>query len=185
MMNRSEVFPGGPTWTMLDAPITRLHSGEVFCFGTNEGGFHGAGSAGQAMRGDARNTWRTDPAFKAAMDAPVGDPARVGLWAVYGQAEGPMLGQAGKSYGIVTIVRPGQRRSTPLSDIGQSLTDLCRFANRRPGLTFLITPLGEGYSGYTRREMGEVWDHVSQHLGGLPANLKFVRVGEDSGASQT
>jgi hypothetical protein len=36
---------------------------EVLVFGSNRSGFHGAGSAGLAFRGDSRNTWRSDPFF--------------------------------------------------------------------------------------------------------------------------
>lgn len=116
-----EVFPGGPRWLVLDAPITTLAPEQVFVFGSNASGFHGAGSAGQAMRGDACNTWRHDPAFLRAMKSPVGSAGRVGLWAVYGVARGPMLGTSGKSYAVQTVTDTGKKRSLPLADIHAQL----------------------------------------------------------------
>jgi len=178
-----EVYPGGPRWALLDRLITTLDEDEVFVFGANKNGFHGAGSAGQAMRGDARNTWRDDPAFLAAKAAPQGDPARVGVWAVYGQASGPMLGHSGKSYGVVTIRRPGEKRSMPLPAILEQLEKLCAFARSRPHLRFLVTALGEQYSGYTREEIGDLWRQADLQAP-LPGNLVFLRLGKDD-ASQT
>jgi hypothetical protein len=39
--------------------FTSLKPNEVFVFGSNSTGFHGA--AGLACWGDSRNTWRNDP----------------------------------------------------------------------------------------------------------------------------
>lgn len=163
-------------WETYASGIQSLAEHEVFVFGSNATGFHGAGSAGQAMRGDARNTWRTDAAFLAAKDAPAHSPLRVGHWAVFGQARGPMQGHSGKSYAVQTIVRPGQRRSLPLGEIRSQLVTLLDFVRRRPHLTFLVTPLGEGSAGYTRAEMEATWEAA---LGGqpLPTNMRFIQIG--------
>jgi hypothetical protein len=50
---------------ILDAPVASLEADEVFVFGSNRDGFHGAGSAGLACRGDASNSWRSDERFRA------------------------------------------------------------------------------------------------------------------------
>ena len=154
--------------------VTTLKDDEVFVFGSNSTGFHGAGAAGLACRGDAANTWRTDAWFKRAMQSPVGSPDRIGKWAVYGVAQGFQEGREGKSYAVKTIERPGQRRSTTRKDIFLQLKyGLWKFAEEHPEWTFLVTPLGEGYSGYTPQEMDEVWEELIRKYG-QPANIKFV-----------
>ena len=128
----------------------------VFIFGSNLGGFHGAGSAGLAMRGEAKNTWRTDQRFLRAMKAPKGtkgDDDRKGLRAVYGVAEGLQRGTEGLGYGVPTVVRPGAKRSIPLEKIGESLKKLWLCAAEHPEYDFTYTPLGCGYAGYTPEEM--------------------------------
>ncbi len=134
-------------------PITSLAPNEVFTFGSNRSGFHGAGAAGFACRGTALNTWRTDPWFQTARRSPVGSPARVGKWAVFGVARGFQVGREGMSYAIETIREAGLKRSTPLSEIQEQFVELFRFANTRSDLTFLLTPVGVGLSGWTAPEM--------------------------------
>lgn len=162
-----------------DTLVSELKENEVFVFGSNATGFHGAGSAGLACRGDNRNTWRTDPWFLKAMKAPVGSPDRIGKWAVYGVARGPQRGTQGKSYAIQTITRPGQLRTTPRSEIQEQILKLYEFTRSRPHLTFLITPIGEGYAGYTKAEMDEVWSQC----GTPPSNCRFI--GRKAGKSAT
>jgi hypothetical protein len=108
--------------------IKALGENQVFVFGSNSAGFHGAGSAGLACRGESKNTWRTDPWFLNAMKSPRGSHARVGKWATYGEARGFQCGTDGKSYAIITIVRPGQRRSYPLEKIQEQIKELFEFA---------------------------------------------------------
>lgn len=133
--------------------ITSLAPTEVFIFGSNSTGFHGAGGAGLACRGEARNTWRTDPWFLKAMASPVGSPDRVGLWAVYGVARGWQKGREGMSYAVMTVTRPGARRSVPLAEITTQLRDLVAFAILHPYWRFLMTPIGAGLAGYSGAEM--------------------------------
>ena len=103
------LWPGAPVMAqLLHAPTTTLAPNEIFVFGSNRDGFHGAGGAGLACRGDAANTWRRDDWFKRAMVAPPGDPARVGRWAVFGVARGFQVGRSGRSYAVQTIERPGR-----------------------------------------------------------------------------
>jgi hypothetical protein len=176
-MSRIEsLWPGSPVHVeILDAPVTDLGRDEVFVFGSNATGFHGAGSAGQACRGEAANTWRRDAWFQRARAAQPGADARVGTWAVFGVARGYQEGRSGSSYAIQTIERPGARRSTTRRVIYRQLMDLVAYAAGHPERTFIVTPLGEGYSGYTREEMGVVWRELhGRH--GIPSNLRFVRV---------
>jgi hypothetical protein len=153
--------------------ITDIGADDVFVFGSNAAGFHGAGSAGQACRGDARNTWRQDAWFLRAMKAPPGSPDRVGRWAVFGVARGWQRATCGMSYAVQTIVRPGQRRSVSRRDIYHQLVELWAFARERPQWKFLLTPVGQGYSGWTPEEMAQVWDYLLQQHG-LPDNCVFT-----------
>ncbi len=151
--------------------ITQLADHEVFLFGANRGGFHGAGAAGYAMRGTAANTWRTDEAFLRAMRAPEGHIDRIGRWAVYGVGRGWQRGHYGMSYAIQTIERAGWKRSTPLADIEDQLVELWGFARTHLGWTFLMTPVGAGLSGYTPAEMAAVLGRAAKRGGGLPGNV--------------
>lgn len=150
--------------------ITSLAPNEVFVFGSNSTGFHGAGAAGYACRGTARNTWRDDPWFTAARLSPVGSPQRIGRWAIYGVARGFQRGREGASYAIETIRKPGALRSVPLSEIEEQLVELCRYAEAHPELRFLMTAIGANFAGYTGMEMQACLD-AALRRGGCPANL--------------
>jgi hypothetical protein len=145
----------------------------ILVFGSNAQGFHGAGGAGLACRGDAANNWRNDAWFLAAMKAPPGSAARIGKRAIFGKARGFQRGKDGASYAIQTIERPGQRRSTSRREIYYQLVELVSFARSHPEYIFDITPLGEGYAGYTAAEMHEVW-HYLQTRHGIPDNCCFT-----------
>lgn len=145
--------------------ITQLAPHEVFVFGSNAQGFHGAGAAGYACRGDARNNWRQDAWFLKAMDSSPNSPHRIGKWAVYGIARGFQHGREGASYAVQTIERPGLKRSTTRREIYSQLLDLWTFARISTHLSFLLTPLGESYSGWTHEEMAEVWRFLEEKHG--------------------
>jgi hypothetical protein len=151
--------------------IKQLNVDEVFVFGSNATGFHGAGSAGLACRGTSANTWRTDNWFLAAMKSPVGSIQRIGKWAVYGVAQGHQVGSTGESYAICTIVKPGQKRSFPLNAIESQFAKMFEFATKNPQKTLLMTPVGCGYAGYTEKEMLDCWNAAIKKFGTLPANI--------------
>ena len=161
---------------VLDAPVRSLEANEVFVFGSNRDGFHGAGSAGLACRGDASTDWRSDQDFCALKYTRPGDPARVGPWAIYGVARGHQIGREGQSFAVQTIEKPGQRRSTPLRVIYHQLVKLVAVARANPELRFTITNLGEGFSGYRWAEMAVVWRELDARCGGLPESFRFVRL---------
>lgn len=148
---------------------------QVFVFGSNSTGFHGAGAAGLACRGDAKNTWRTDKWFLAAMKSPPNSKLRIGKWAVYGQPRGFQRGKEGRSYAIQTIVKPGLKRSTSLEEIRNQLINLCSFARVYSSLEFLISAIGEGYAGYTKEEMDSVWNSLD-----IPPNFTFLERRKDN-----
>ena len=165
--------------------ITTLTPNQVFVFGSNASGFSGAGSAGLACRGDARNNWREDPWFLAAMRAAPGSPDRVGKWAVYGVARGWQQGREGMSYAIQTIEKPGWRRSTPLKVIEDQIVELLRFCAEHPEWQFLGTPIGCGYSGYSASEMEWCWSNALWRGGGCPTNLVLPEYATEPDASTT
>jgi hypothetical protein len=184
VLYRTPLWPGSRVLAeVLRHPITTLASGEVFVFGSNRGGFHGAGSAGLASRGDAGLDWRSDRRFRAMMAAPIGSPERVGEWAVFGVARGHQVGLHGQSYAIETIERPGRqyRRGTPLGVIAGQLRELVEFGRSRPDLRFVVTPLGEGFSGYSQPEMAALWRQLDRSGCRIPESFRFVRLaGRDS-----
>ena len=113
--------------------------------------------------------------FLKAMNARPGSPDRIGKWAVFGVARGFQQGREGMSYAIETIVRPGIKRSTPLSLIQKQLVDLLAFAQNHLDLNFLMTAVGTKMAGYTDNEMAACWKaacaiHVEKH-GTMPKNL--------------
>lgn len=58
--------------------INHLEANEIFVFGSNAEGFHGAGSAGMACRGEGKNTWRDDEWFREALKTPLDSSERIG-----------------------------------------------------------------------------------------------------------
>ena len=146
---------------------------DVFVFGSNASGFHGAGSAGEAFRGDSRNNWRQDATFLAAIGAPAGAEEKVGMRAIFGQSRGLQKGREGYGYGICTVTKAGRRRSITRKEIASQLRDLFRFAKSHPELMFNMTAVGCGYAGYSRWEMQEIIDWLIA-TEGQPANLNNI-----------
>lgn len=138
----------------------------VFVFGTNLAGFHGAGSAGYAMFGVRGNVWRTMLIPGTTLSLSSASNGTKGLRAVKGQAQGLMVGSIGLGYGIATIRRPGQRRSVSQGFILEQLRVLSAFARQHPELTFHLSAIGTGYSGFTVAEM----DRLHQ-LAHYPSNI--------------
>lgn len=147
--------------------IVSLEENEVFVFGSNATGFHGAGASGFACRNDARNTWRQDNWFLDALNSPQGSTKRIGKWAVVGVSRGLQAGNLGLSYAIETIKRPGLKRSTPLSNILDQIRELSLFAKEREDLTFLVTKIGSKLAGYTEEEIRDLFIQVTD----LPKNV--------------
>jgi hypothetical protein len=178
--HRQPLWPGSHILVdVVDRYVLTLRSNEVFVFGSNRAGFHGAGGAGIACRGDADcRTWRADQRFTAMRRARPGSDACRGRWAVFGVG----------SYAIETIERPGRqyRRGTPLRAIYAQMRQLVAFANQRADLDFVVTPIGEGLSGYTRAEMALLWRTLHERVGGgIPLSFRFVRLARSSDHSLT
>ena len=150
--------------------ITTLASNEVFVFGSNESGFHGAGAAGFAFSGTCANDWRTCPKKQAAIKAPSGHPNRIGLWAIWGVAEGFQVGTLGRSYAIRTVRRPGGTL-VPIPEVENQFFQLWNYAMEHPELVFLLTEVGAGLAGHRREDLRALVDRVIEQKG-LPVNIK-------------
>jgi hypothetical protein len=131
--------------------ITDLDNDEVWVFGSNTLGFHGCGSAGYASFGVFGNRWRE---FDYA-NKPDGWK---GKWNVKGVSEGLQEGEEGKSYAIITVTKPGAKRSISKKQIKQSVIKFYRFAESNPNLKFYVAQsVTPGYNGYSVEEMMDIW----------------------------
>lgn len=153
--------------------VTELKHNEVFVFGSNLSGFHGAGSAGFAMRGETKNNWRQDESFCDIVYKRTSH--RKGRWAVFGIGRGFQRGKEGLSYAIPTVERPGHQGCITEATILTDIIHLCRFARRNPELTFLVVQLGAtrnegGYSYFGIKAIRTLWGIVNA-TDGLPDNI--------------
>ena len=143
--------------------ITQLKPNQVFVFGSNLQGFHGAGAAGYASFGEHGNVWRKHNYAQK----PSGWK---GEWNQKGVASGPQEGTHGKSYAIPTVTRPGAKRSIPLTDIRNSVKNLMAYAASMPHLEFLVVYTGNSHNlnGYTAQEMASTFAFPD-----IPQNILF------------
>lgn len=158
--------------------IDKLDKYEIFVFGANNSGFHGAGSAGYAFKGNAANNWRQDEdcfvAIKSVKEN--GDKElRKGKWAIWGKARGLMEGREGKSYAIVTTEKAGNQGNVTLQSIKSELLKLVDIASRHPKYKFLMSPFGlsrafGGYSWFTLPQMQKIFKEIDKEVG-FPDNV--------------
>jgi hypothetical protein len=147
--------------------ITRLEPNQVFVFGSNLTGFHGAGSAGFASFGVAGNKWRY---FKYD-EKPFGWK---GNWNIKGRGEGLQEGVRGKSYALPTVTKAGAKKSFTLKQIRESIAKLYRCAREHPELEFLIAYTGSGgklLNGYTLEDMAFCFADFPD----IPENVVFEK----------
>lgn len=153
--------------------ISELSEDEVFVFGSNLSGFHGAGSAGYAMRGTTQNTWRSDKQFLDKLSGR--DPDKRGRWAVFGVGRGYQVGACGRSYAVPTVERPGKPGCVDRRYLLHELVHLCQFARKHPELKFLVVKLGAtrsegGYSYFGIAYVRALWALIHKKIG-LPDNI--------------
>lgn len=150
--------------------ITDLTPNQVFVFGSNTDGFHGAGSAGYATFGDFKTSWR-DTNYAAQ---PSGTK---GKWNQKGVGEGLQQGTEGRSYAIPTVdaaalkAGAGKRSRTP-EQITESIRKFYAQAAGDPQTEYLVAMKTElGMSGYTGDEMARMFADA----GTPPPNVVFDR----------
>jgi len=144
--------------------ITKLKPNQVFIFGSNLSGFHGAGAAGYASFGVAGNQWRK---FNYA-DKPKGWK---GKWNVKGVGEGFQEGTEGKSYALPTVLNAGNMQSLTKEQIQDNIKKLYKFAEENPSWEFIIAYCDDGnilLNGYTIDDMVEMFCYHD-----IPKNVVF------------
>lgn len=143
--------------------ITKLKDNEVFVFGSNLQGFHGAGSAGYASFNKKGNIWRTENYDKK----PNGWK---GCWNVKGVGEGFQEGTKGKSYALPTVTRAGMKRSRTIQEISDSVKKLYDFATENPQYNFYLAYMDDGknLNGYTSSEFFQAFKDKK-----IPENILF------------
>jgi hypothetical protein len=157
--------------------ITKLKENEVFVFGANADGFHGAGAAGDAF--GVIGNWYENGDFLRSKKELVRKQNRIsydetkliGKWAILGQV-GLMVGKEGKSYGIVTTQKPGIQGYVNLNYLKEEITKLFYVANAHPNYNFICTNFGlkrpKGLSWFDATEIHALW----QEVGPAPTNIK-------------
>lgn len=144
--------------------ITELEENEVFVFGSNLDGFHGAGSAGFASFNVGGNRWRE---FKYN-EKPRG---WLGFWNKKGQGEGPQKGSHGKSYALPTVKQITGDRMRSFEEIVGSIKKLYGFAVTRPHLNFLIAQdAKDGLNGHPWEDMAKMFASLP-----IPENIFFFQ----------
>ena len=142
--------------------IESLEENQVFVFGSNRQGFHGAGAAGFASFGIPGNSWR-----KFNYDKwPDG---MKGMWNVKGVAEGYQEGEKGRSYAIPTVEKPGKRLSINRNGVIEGIVRMYQFARENPDLEFLVAyDNSPNLNGYSPAEMAELFA-----VEPIPENIVF------------
>lgn len=121
--------------------ITQLADDEVFVFGCNLQGFHGAGAAGYASFGVHGNSWRR-------FGYECWPNGHICKWNVKGKI-GPQRGHEGKSYALPTIKTSGLKRSLRIDF--KPLYECCR---RNPTWKFYYAQEGKvGLNGWKPEEI--------------------------------
>lgn len=131
--------------------IIKLEENEVFVFGSNLSGFHGAGAAGFASFNEFGNLWRTHDYDKR----PNGWK---GCWNIKGIGEGFQEGMIGKSYALPTVTKAGAKKSMLLTEISTKIDRLCNFVNEHPQYIYYIAQTAnKGLNGYAPIELSHIW----------------------------
>lgn len=146
--------------------VTTLKPNEVFVFGANCQGFHGAGAAGFASFGVSGNRWRE---FGYDME-PKGWK---GKWNIKGQSEGLQEGTEGRSYALPTVWRAGDKRSLTQEEIIGHIRKMYTCAREHPEWNFLVA--GSSASGrvplcgYSNEELCKMYRDAEA----IPDNVIF------------
>lgn len=144
--------------------IFRLSENQVFVFGSNEQGFHGAGAAGFASFGVTGNVWRN---FDYA-----GKPKGwKGKWNEKGISEGLQFGTEGRSYALPTVSFSGCRKSYSGDKICEKIMKFYEFARGHMEYDFLVAYMANNsnLNGYNSQDMASFFS------GDIPENVIFEK----------
>lgn len=90
----------------------------------------------------------------------------------WGAWPGVGVGRTGQAYAIPT--KDAQLKSLPLSKIKNNIHNFLIYAYTHKELTFLVTPIGTGFAGYTRKQIGNLFT-VHSDLLKLTPNVVFTK----------
>jgi hypothetical protein len=131
--------------------ITTLKDDEVFVFGSNTFGFHGAGAAGYATFNEMGNVWRKYEYDKKP------DGWR-GCWTVKGIGEGFQEGRIGKSYAIPTVTKAGAKKSLSIAAIIAHILKFHTFYEENPQYKYYVAQTAQtGLNGWDSAELMIPW----------------------------
>jgi hypothetical protein len=149
--------------------ITKLDPYDIFVFGSNKNGFHGAGSAGWAMLGVYGNRWRKVNVPGTNMKLNEVPDGTKGFAAVKGKAHGYQVGLYGRSYAIQTVTVPRAKRSVTEEFIIKQINRMYTDALKNPAYRFLIAGgVGKSLNGYSNEEMSAMYKCQP-----IPSNVWF------------
>ena len=158
--------------TSYKGEVTSLDENQVFVFGSNLKGFHGAGAAGYATFGKGKSVkdfqkLRSDSGYNSKEAWPNGER---GKWNVKGQAEGLQDGTDGTSYALPTKQTATAKRSLSPEEITENIRTLYATARSKPDKEFLVAQRTKmGLSGWTGAQMAKMY----LDAGDIPSNIVF------------
>lgn len=143
---------------------TELKENQIFVFGSNLQGFHGAGSAGYASFNVWGNRWREFEYDKR----PNGWR---GKWNIKGVGLGLQRGTGGVSYALPTVTSPGHGNQLGKNSIIYNISMLYTTADALSDFEFIVSYSGDtkkNLNGYTSVEMAEMFS-----ANPIPDNIIF------------
>jgi hypothetical protein len=154
--------------------VLALAPNQVFVFGANDRGLHGAGAAAQAMwgRDDSGNLLQKREDW--LMTIPKGEK---GIWTTLGEHSKISEGRYGKSYGLVTVEgklgSKNEKNRIPLDKLTTNIAEFYKTAMENPDKQFLVayTDNNSGkknLNGYSPLELATLFDGMP-----IPENVVF------------
>jgi hypothetical protein len=86
----------------------------------------------------------------------------------YGAEYGVGVGRTGNSYAVPT--KDYVLKVLTLDAIGRHLADFITYAKEHPEDTFMLTPIGTGYAGYSREQIYSLLKQFD-----VPSNVLFTK----------
>lgn len=155
--------------------VTTLAENQVFVFGANDRGIHGAGTAGLAMWG--RNADGTPAQRGEQWILEKAQEGQQGVWAVLGEHSKISKGVLGSSYGLVTVEgRLGgksEKSRISVDNLRANIAKLYETAMANPDKQFLVaysnnTNGKKNLNGYSPLELATIFDSLA-----IPENVIF------------
>ena len=82
-----------------------------------------------------------------------------------------MTGTHGKSYGLITVAKAGEKRSITPEQLKKHISEFYDYAKKNPDLEFLVAQSHQtGLNGYSGPEMAKFFATAQTNI---PTNIKF------------